>query len=122
VSDALDCLDRVLNTGRAPTQRRVYKSLLAGKAAPFEVAVDTGLDENPVNIALCKLVKAGVVDRPVRARYYVNTALLALHLSDRVKELEEKIVKKRGAQVRTSQTPRSTSRSAPQPAPEGGPT
>ena len=94
MNDALDHLDLVLSTGRAPSQREVYISLLRGCIAAFEVAGVTGLGLNSVNIVLCKLVKAGVVERPIRGRYRVQEGLLALHLSDRIKELEERMVKK----------------------------
>jgi len=68
-------------------------SLLRGRVAAFEVAGDTGLSLNSVNIVLCKLVRAGVVERTIRGRYRIQEGLLALHLSDRVRALEERAVR-----------------------------
>jgi len=89
-TSGLDCLGLVLNTRRAPTLRKVYVSLLEGEVAARDIAHKWGLTENAVNIALHELVRASVVERPLRGRYCVNMTLLALHLCDQVKALEER--------------------------------
>lgn len=117
--DPLNHLDTIFKTCRAPTQRKVVLSLLAGQVSVRDIAHRLGLTENAINISLHELVKAGVVERPIRGRYQVQEGLLALHLSERVSALEKKIIKKRSAPALTGRRPRPASTTAPQPTSEG---
>lgn len=87
-------LDQVLRTRKAPTQRGVIRSLLRGRHAAFEIAGDVGVTVNAVNIALCKLKVHGVVEAPIRGRFYVREELIALILLDRVEGLERRLIRK----------------------------
>lgn len=119
MSSPLDHLDIIFKTRRAPTQRKVLLSLLAGQITARGVARATGLSENAVHISLSELKARGIVEVPIRGRFYPSMTLIALSLSGCIEALEQRIIKKKGARNAAAQAPGSTSRTAPQPTPEG---
>lgn len=114
-------LEKVQNTRRCPRQKAVIRELLKGHFTVRPIARALGVTDNAVNIALSELKSHGIVEVPIRGRFYVKEELIALVLFDRVRALEKRMVKGGGAKGRSSQAPRSASIAAAQPASGGEP-
>ena len=91
---SIEHLEKVLRTRRCPTQRAVIRSILRGHHVAREIARDIGVTENAANIALSDLKVQGVVEVPIRGRFYVREELIALALLNRVEGLEERLIRK----------------------------
>ena len=90
MEDLLRDLRRVLDEGRAPTQNAVLRSLIRGHYSGREIAKDTGLGYNSVNIALHHLVRKGLVERVGRGFYRPRENVLCLALMNKIACLEKR--------------------------------